>query len=142
MSTKNQFNTTWLLLFFAWVVAIVSLLGSLFFSDVMEFVPCTLCWYQRIAMYPLVIIFLVGMLTDDKSVFKYSFVFVGLGWLSAFYHNLLQYGIIPETASPCVDGVPCSAKYFELLGFITIPMLSFVAFCIIVVLLYMIKERE
>ena len=142
MSNKNQLSTTWLLLFFAWVVASISLLTSLFFSDVMEYVPCTLCWYQRIAMYPLVIIFLVGLLTDDKSVLKYSFSFVGLGWALAFYHNLLQFGIIPESASPCVDGVPCSAKYFELLGFITIPMLSFIAFSIIVVLLFIIKERD
>ncbi len=141
MSNENQLNTTWLLLFFAWIVASISLLGSLFFSDVMEFIPCTLCWYQRIVMYPLVIIFLVGMLTNDKNIFNYSFAFVGLGWFLSLYHNLLQYGIIPESSSPCVDGVPCSAKYFEVLGFITIPMLSFMAFSVIAVLVYMIKKR-
>lgn len=141
MTKENKPSMAWTLLFLAWIVAVVSTLGSLFLSDVMMFPPCTLCWYQRIMMYPLVIILLAGMTSLDKSFFKYSIPFVLIGWSLAFYHNLLQYGIIPENASPCMQGVPCSAKYINILGFVTIPMMSFVAFTLIAILLFMIKKR-
>ncbi len=142
MSKTNKANSTWILLFFAWIVASIATLGSLFLSDVMSFPPCTLCWYQRIFMYPLAIIFLVGMLPYDKTVLKYATPFVALGWLFAVYHNLLQYNIIPESASPCSQGVSCSAKYMDVFGFITIPMLSFIAFSLLAVLLYTIKIEK
>ena len=141
MTKENNTDFSWMLLFFAWVVASISTLVSLFLSDVMMYQPCILCWYQRIAMYPLFVIFLIGMMPFDKSVLKYATPFVLTGLLLSFYHNLLQYNIIPESASPCAQGVPCSAKYIEVLGFLTIPMLSFIAFSIIAVLLYTIKKR-
>ncbi len=131
----------WILLFFAWFISLVATLGSLFFSDIMEFVPCTLCWYQRIAMYPLVIILLLGILFSSRSALLYALPFVVLGWLMSLYHNLLHYGIVPESASPCVQGVPCSTKYIEWLGFLTIPMLSFISFSLIAILLYLFKKR-
>jgi disulfide bond formation protein DsbB len=127
-------------IFFAWVVALVATLGSLFFSEVMYFVPCTLCWYQRLCMYPLAIILLVGLLTHDRNVLKYSFIFVLLGLFFSIYHNLIHYEIIPESASPCVMGVPCSTKYIEWFGFITIPMLSLIAFIFITLFLTNFKK--
>jgi len=141
MTEKEKSNSNWTLLFFAWIIATIATLGSLFFSEVMDFIPCTLCWYQRIAMYPLVIIFLAGMMPFDKSVFKYAVPFIGLGWFFGLYHNLLHYGIIPASASPCVQGIPCSTKYIEWFGFITIPMLSFIAFSMIAILIYIIKRK-
>jgi len=141
MTKKNESSMAWTLLFLAWIVAVVATLGSLFLSDVMMFPPCTLCWYQRIMMYPLVIILLAGMVPLDGSFFKYAVPFVVIGWLMAFYHNLLQYGIIPDDMSPCMQGIPCSVKYMDMLGFITIPMMSLVAFTLIAVLLFVIKMR-
>lgn len=123
-------------IFFAWLVALVATLGSLFFSEVMEFIPCTLCWYQRITMYPLCIILLIGLLNKDNQVNSYAIPFSLVGLLLALYHNLIHYEIISEEASPCVAGVPCSTKYIEWLGFITIPFLSFVAFTFITILLF------
>ncbi len=134
-------DTGWLFLFLAWIVATVGMLGSLFFSEVMEFVPCTLCWYQRIMMYPLVFILLTGMMPYDKKVLKFALPFVVLGWGFALYHNLLHFGIIPENASPCVQGIPCSTKYIEWFGFITIPMLSLIGFSLIAVFLFIMKKR-
>ncbi len=131
----------WNIIFFAWLVSIFATLGSLFFSEVMEFPPCTFCWYQRILMYPLVFIFLVGLFPFDKNVFRYAMPIAVVGWLFALYHNLLQYKIIPETMSPCAQGIPCSAKYISFFGFLTIPMLSFIAFSIIIVLLITFKKR-
>ena len=141
MIKDNNTDLAWLLLFVAWIVASIATLGSLFLSDVMMYTPCVLCWYQRIAMYPLMVIFLVGMLPFDKSVPRYATPFVLIGWLLSLYHNLLQYNVIPESASPCVQGVPCSTKYINVLGFLSIPMLSLLAFSIIAVLLYTIKKR-
>jgi disulfide bond formation protein DsbB len=141
MTKKNESSMAWTLLFLAWIVAVVATLGSLFLSDVMMFPPCTLCWYQRIMIYPLVIILLAGMAPLDGSFFRYAVPFVVIGWLMAFYHNLLQYGIIPDDMSPCMQGIPCSVKYMDMLGFITIPMMSLVAFTLIAVLLFVIKMR-
>lgn len=137
MMKENKLSRGWLVLFLAWIVATVATLGSLFFSDIMMFPPCNTCWYQRIVMYPLVIIFLVGMMPFDRSVLRYSAPFVVIGWVLALYHNLIQYGVISQSATPCVSGIPCSVKYIEIFGFVTIPMLSLVAFTLIAILLYM-----
>ncbi len=125
----------WALIFAAWLIACIATGGSLFFSEVMAFSPCVLCWYQRIAMYPLVLILLVGMFPINRQTFKFSIPLVGIGWLLALYHNLLHYEIVPESASPCREGVSCATIWLDWLGFITIPLMSFVAFTIIGLLL-------
>jgi len=133
MKDKNLINSNIVLLCF--VVALSATLGSLFFSEVMEFVPCSMCWYQRIFMYPLVLIFLINLLYPDDKLFKYSLPIVLVGFFFAVYHNLLMFKIIPESVVPCVQGVPCSTVYLNWLGFITIPLLSLVAYTTILVLL-------
>ncbi len=110
-------------LFFAFIISLFATLGSLFFSEIMHFIPCSLCWYQRIFMYPLVFIFLINLLYPDDKVFKYSFPLVIIGLFISIYHNLLILKIIPETLSPCISGVPCSVDYLNYFGFITIPLL-------------------
>jgi disulfide bond formation protein DsbB len=125
-----------------WIVALISTLGSLFFSDIIGYAPCVLCWYQRIAMYPLVILFLVGMFQPVKYTLRYTLPVVCVGLFIALYHNLLHYGIVPETASPCRAGVPCSTVYINWLGFITIPMLSALSFGLIFVVLLFLLRRE
>ncbi|MBP6714631.1 MAG: disulfide bond formation protein B [Aliarcobacter sp.] len=126
--------------FFALIVSFVATLGSLFFSEVMHFIPCSLCWYQRIFMYSLVFLFLVNLLFPDDKIFKYAFPLVIIGWMISIYHNLLMFGIIPENLSPCVQGVPCSTVYINWLGFITIPLLSFFAYTTILILLLKIRK--
>ncbi len=126
--------------FFALIVSFIATLGSLFFSEVMHFIPCSLCWYQRIFMYSLVFLFLVNLLFPDDKIFKYAFPLVIIGWMISIYHNLLMFGIIPENLSPCVQGVPCSTAYINWLGFITIPLLSFFAYTTILILLLKIRK--
>ncbi|PKI80251.1 disulfide bond formation protein B [Malaciobacter halophilus] len=128
------------MVFLCFLVALIATLGSLFFSEVMQFIPCSMCWYQRIFMYPLVIIFLVALLYPDDKLFKYSIGLVIVGWIIAFYHNLLMFGIIPESVVPCVQGVPCSTEYINWFGFITIPLLSLFAYSTILILLYLGKK--
>ncbi|MFG1484153.1 disulfide oxidoreductase [Halobacteriovorax sp. HFRX-2_2] len=118
-------------LFIMWIVAILAAAGSLFFSVIMEFVPCTLCWWQRITMYPLAAILLIGFYQDDKRSILYGAPFIISGWAISIYHNLVQLKVIPESASPCVSGVPCSEKWINWFGFISIPMLAFFAFTIL-----------
>ncbi|MCB0385071.1 MAG: disulfide bond formation protein B [Bdellovibrionales bacterium] len=127
--------------FYCWIVATLATLGSLFFSEVMKFPPCVLCWYQRIAMYPLVLLFLVGSFQGGRATFAFSLPLVIVGWITALYHNLLHYKIVPESASPCLQGVSCSTVYINWLGFITIPMLSFIAFSILLMLLVLLKKE-
>ena len=135
-------RTNWTLLFLGWLLVSVSTTISLFFSSVLEYEPCVLCWYQRICLFPMVFILAAGLFpTFDKSVIKYALPLSIAGGLTAFYHTLLYAGIIPESIQPCSKGVSCTEKYFELFGFVSIPMLSFVAFSAIVVLLIILKRR-
>jgi disulfide bond formation protein DsbB len=120
-----------LLPYVAWVVALAATAGSLFFSEVMELPPCVLCWYQRIAMYPLVIIIGIGILTNDGRWKKFSLPLVVIGLGISVYHNLLYYGILPESIAPCVEGISCTSRQIELFGFITIPLMALAAFIII-----------
>lgn len=129
-----------LIVFMCWLVAVVATLGSLFFSEVMRFPPCVLCWYQRIAMYPLVLIFMVGAFQHPRAVLAFAAPLVVVGWLTALYHNLLHYGIVPESASPCLEGVSCATVFINWMGFITIPILSFTAFSLLIVLLTLLKR--
>lgn len=122
-------------------ISFIAMLGSLFFSEVMSYTPCVLCWYQRIALYPLVFIFLVGSFQTPRATFMFSAPLVCTGWIIALYHNLLHYGIVPESASPCVSGVPCSTVYINWFGFITIPLLSLIAFSLIGFLLILLNRK-
>lgn len=119
------------LLYLPWTVALVSVLGSLYFSEIAGLPPCVLCWWQRILMYPLLAILTVGIIKKDDNVFFYALPLSILGMGTALYHYLLQSGIIPEEAGPCLAGVSCVDKQIELLGFITIPLMAFTAFAVI-----------
>lgn len=119
--------------YIALVQAIVATLGSLYYSEIKHFAPCVLCWYQRIFMYPLIAIIAVGILRRDKALFAYVLPLSIIGQLVALYQVLLQARIIPESVAPCAIGVSCLTKYTDLFGFLSIPMLSFLAFSLITV---------
>jgi len=139
--TEQQTNMDWTILFLCWLIASVATLGSLFFSEVMGFAPCMLCWYQRIGIYPLVLIFGIGLFSFDAGVIKYSLPLAAAGWLVALYHTLLYSGIIPKSLQPCSEGVSCTEKYIELFGFLSIPLLSLLSFTAIIALLVILKRR-
>ena len=143
MSQIDQADkTNWTLLFLGWLLVSVSTTISLFFSSVLEYEPCVLCWYQRICLFPMIFILAAGLFPNfDKSVIKYALPLSIAGGLTAFYHTLLYAGIIPESIQPCSNGVSCTEKYFELFGFVSIPMLSFIAFSTLVALLLILKRR-
>ena len=142
MSQQEQLSDrNWTLLFLTWIIVTAATLGSLFFSHVMEFAPCVLCWYQRIFLFPLVIILARGLFPFDKRVVSYALPLAIGGWLTALYHNLLYSKIIPQELQPCSQGVSCTEKYIDLFGFLTIPMLSLIGFSTIITLLFLLKKR-
>lgn len=109
------------------VVSLAGVLGSLYFSEVRHLVPCTLCWYQRIALYPIAVIAAVGIVRRDAGLPYYILPLAVIGLLIASYHVLLEAGVVQEALVVCSTGVSCATPQ-PVLGPITIPMLSWAAF--------------
>lgn len=118
--------------YLSWMAALGATLGSLFFSEVMKLPPCSLCWYQRICLFPLSVILAVGIVLRDRRLVYYAMPLALVGLGLAVYHNLLYYDVIPEALSPCTEGVPCSARQIEIFGFLTIPAMALGAFVVII----------
>lgn len=117
---------------FAFIVALVSMTGSLTYSELVGYTPCELCWFQRILMYPQVAILGIALLKKDKSVQDYSIVLSILGVSIAAYHYLLQRGVVAVSSCSAVGAaVSCAQVPFLQFGYITIPMMSFTAFSMI-----------
>ncbi|MBK3495888.1 disulfide bond formation protein B [Viridibacillus sp. YIM B01967] len=129
-------------LLFAWVTSIIAMMGSLFFSEQMGFIPCTLCWYQRILMYPLVFFLGMAFYRNDKEIYKYVLPMSVIGMLLSGYHYMLQKIPSIQEFSTCTNGVPCSGQYINWLGFITIPFLAFIGFTLITMSMLILWKRK
>lgn len=129
------------LVYLAWAQALIATTGSLFFSEVLKFTPCVLCWYQRILMYPLVVILAVGILRRDSGIRFYVLPLSVLGLAVAAYHNLLYFGVIPEGLTQCTLGVSCTTRYLAVLGFIDIPLMSLTAFAVITIAMLLHRSK-
>ena len=119
----------------AWIVAIVTTTGSLYYSEHLGFVPCELCWYQRILMYPLVIVLGVGWMRRDRRTWMTGLPFVLLGAPLSLYHWLVERVPSFAESSSCSITAPCSAPYFERWGFVTLAWMCLTSFLLIGVLL-------
>lgn len=141
MTRKIEFS-----LLFMWIVSLVAMLGSLFFSEIMHYEPCTYCWYQRILMYPLVLIIGIAYIQRNAKIAVTTLAFSIIGTCIALYHYGLQkVSFLQDHAAAC-GRVPCTTNYINWLGFITIPFLSLIAFILIlgasIYLLKVSKEEE
>ncbi len=123
-----------------WIIALLAAMlatgGSLFFSEALRWIPCELCWYQRILMYPLIVILFVGIWRDDRQVYWYALPLSLSGIAVSLYHYLMVMLIIPP--APCAGAVPCAFDYINIpgaLSFVKIPFLALVAFVIISVMM-------
>ncbi len=128
-------------LWIAWGVAAVATLGSLYFSEVAGFVPCRLCWFQRIAMYPLAIVLLIAAVRRDRAGALYAAAFPVAGALVAGYHLYVEANPAAESAG-CKIGAPCSVKWIEAFGYVTIPALAMTAFLAVGALLALSAARR
>ncbi|WP_186579136.1 disulfide oxidoreductase [Aquibacillus kalidii] len=120
-------------LLFAWIISIIATLGSLYFSEVKQFIPCELCWFQRIFMYPLPIILGIAYYRQNKEVAYYILPLSIIGAAISSYHYMLQKIPYMRQFETCTDGVPCSGAYINWFGFITIPFLALTAFILIAI---------
>lgn len=127
---------------YSFILALVSTLGSLYYSEIAGFTPCKLCWFQRILMYPLVIIFFIALSKKDKKVSDYVLPISGIGTLLAAYHYFAQIGFLPQTGCLAIGySESCSKLFFMNFGYITIPMMSLTAFLFIFILQKLPRNR-
>ena len=131
----------WTPLFLAWLIALLATAGALFLGEVMGMTPCVLCWYQRIAMFPLAVILGVGVLDTDIRCVRYALPFAWAGWGLAVYHCLIFWGVVAEGLVPCGKGSSCADADLQVAGFVPIPLLSLIAFSAIVALLWFAEKR-
>jgi len=136
MKASNQTKSR-IFLFLAWEISMIATLGSLYFSEIRGFIPCDLCWIQRIFMYPLTLILGIGAFQHDMTVKRFVFPMAIIGGFVSIMHYLEQK--IPGFGGfkPCVSGVPCNAEYINWFGFITIPFLALTAFVLITVFMWL-----
>lgn len=139
---NKRFTIQDYLLYMAWIVSVIATLGSLYFSEIRGFIPCELCWYQRIAMYPLSIILGIAAYNNETRIKKYVLPLSIIGGFISLYHYMMQK--LPGIAAikPCSQGVPCNAAYINWLGFITIPFLALIAFTLITICMLLIKQKK
>ncbi len=119
------------LLFFIWVVSLVATIGSLFFSEILKYEPCKLCWIQRILMYPISITGIIAIVRKDYNYIVYILPLSILGVFISSYHYAIQKGIIFIENDQFCGRIPCVGQYINWFGFITIPFLALTAFVII-----------
>lgn len=118
----------------SFIAALVATLSSLFFSEIAGYEPCKLCWYQRIAMYPLAILLGMAWERRDKNIIPYALILSGIGAVIGVFHYYLQ--LVPTSPLvPCSTvgiAVSCTTREFTHLGYVTIPMMSLTAFLLVV----------
>jgi disulfide bond formation protein DsbB len=116
----------------AWAIAAVTTAGSLFYSEVAGYPPCTLCWYQRIAMYPLVVVVGVAALRRDRTVWLPTSILAGIGSVIAVWHIVIERN--PEIGGVCDPTNPCAILWVQEFGLLTLPTMALIAFSAITAL--------
>ena len=128
-------NALWL----AAVVALVTMLGSLYYSEIAHFVPCPLCWYQRIAMYSLAVILVVAAVRRDRNIWWYAGPLALIGAAFAIYHTQLQ-AFPGQHSSFCTTTEPCTVRYVWEFGFVSLPFMALSAFVFIITMLILTRS--
>jgi disulfide bond formation protein DsbB len=123
-------------LWLAFLVAAIATGGSLFFSEIAGFVPCELCWFQRICMYPLSIVTLLAAIANDRRAARYLLPLPLVGAGVSAYHLLVENGVVKQ-AQTCLLSAPggCATKWIEEFGYVTIPVLALTGFALCFALL-------
>ncbi len=119
----------------AWIVATVTTLGSLYYSKVQHFVPCELCWYQRICVYPFAVILGIAAWRRDAAIRVYAVPVFAVGMVVSTYHSWIQAYPPANGTSFCTVDAPCTARYVWEFGFVSLPLMALSAFVVMTVLL-------
>jgi disulfide bond formation protein DsbB len=121
-------------------VAVVTSLGSLYFSEIAEFTPCELCWFQRICMYPLAVILTVAAVRRDNGIRTYALPLATIGAAISTYHTWLQ-AFPDRTSSFCTLEAPCTDRYVWELGFVSLPFMALTAFAFVITMMLLVPRR-
>lgn len=122
------------------LISLLATMGSLYFSEIRQYLPCEMCWYQRIIMYPIVLISLIGIIRNDHGAVIYIRALSIIGVIVSGYHYSLQkFSLFGDGLASC-EGVSCTVQYINWFGFITIPFLALAAFIVILILSFMVKR--
>ena len=113
-------------------VAAIATVASLYYSEVAQFIPCEMCWFQRIFMYPQVVILFVAALRRDASAWRYAVPLSVIGLLFSLYHYQLE--LFPDQPSMCSTTIPCSVRFVEVYGFVSIAFMAGAGFISILAL--------
>jgi disulfide bond formation protein DsbB len=116
----------------AFIVSFIAMAGSLTYSDVIGYEPCKLCWFQRICMYPQFVILAIAIFRKDTNVWITSSILAGIGAVIALFHYMVQWGIVNTSCSTGGQTVSCATKMVNVYGYVTIPMMAFTAFIMII----------
>jgi disulfide bond formation protein DsbB len=127
-------------LWLAWVVAAVTTLGSLYYSLIAHFEPCELCWYQRICIYPLSVVLLIGAIRRDNGIWRYALPPALVGIVIAAYHSQLQ--AFPSQQTFCSQTNPCTIRYVWQFGFVSLPLMDLAALLFITTMLFVVRAAE
>lgn len=127
-------------LYSALILSLLSIGGSLYFSEVVGLIPCVLCWYQRICIYPMPILITVAILKPEYNIIYNLRILSFMGLLFAGYQYFIQF--FHTKSQFCHIGISCSDIQIVFFRFITLPLLSFISFIIIFLLCFMIKESK
>ncbi|MCU5606883.1 disulfide bond formation protein B [Bacillus cereus] len=122
----------------SFLISIIAILGSLYFSEVVKLTPCSLCWYQRILIYPLPIMIIISMIVNDTKIVYYLRIFSFLGIILSTYHYLIQF--FHKKSTFCNILSDCTSIDIQYFGFITIPFMSILAFLTIFSSSFLIKK--
>lgn len=130
------------LLFFAWLIVLAGVFTSLYFGEILKFKPCPLCWYQRIALFPLAIILGIAVYKNDLGIVPYGITLASIGFIVALYQVLSQMFPFLDLDGICGPSDDCGAPIFTLFGFMTLPMLSAIGFFLIFIFLSFAKQKN
>lgn len=119
----------------AWIVALVTTLGSLYYSKVQGYLPCELCWYQRIVLYPWSVILAIAAWRRDSAIRIYAIPVLCIGVVISIYHSWIQWWPPSNGTSFCTAAAPCTLKYVDEFGFVTLPFMALSAAALIIALL-------
>ena len=129
-------------LYLAWIIALGGTLISLYLSAIQGLPICYLCWYQRICLYPLVIILGLGVYHKESIIAGYCLPLTVIGALIALYQYLIQMNPKMQVIDVCGQGPSCATIHYTLFGFITLPLFSFFCFLLITIFLYLARNQS
>lgn len=125
----------------AFLLMLVAVAGSLYFSEIAGYPPCKLCWIQRLAVFPALVLLAVGIIRKDSMLHTYVLPLAIPALLVSAYHNLLYYNVFAESAATCEAGISCTTKFIEWFGFVTIPLLAFLALAGLTTLMVLFRQE-